>query len=340
MASAPSVLVVGGSGVVGARALRALRQLQPDLPITIGARDLARAERLAREIGRSDALKIDLELPDLGLPPHRRFAAIAVLLKDEALRTLRYAQDTAAAYVSFSEFAFDIAPTVAAYVERPASVPILFLGQFLGGTVAAATLSFARELRTIHSIQIGAILDEDDSGGPAAQGDGDRVRNGVPHSLLRKEGRFIWAREQDAARTFVDGRGRSWQGSAYPLLDVASLAAATGAQSVRVDFAIRPRTSRAREEGPSTEVIVELEGTRDDGTSAQMRYELVDPDVHAGLSARGLALAIERMLGLRGGPAITAGLHQPETLLDPDYVVAHLRDNGTRIARLPAVRVL
>ena len=45
------VLVIGGSGVVGSRAVKALRRLQPDLPITIAARDLGRAGALAAEIG-------------------------------------------------------------------------------------------------------------------------------------------------------------------------------------------------------------------------------------------------------------------------------------------------
>jgi NADPH:quinone reductase-like Zn-dependent oxidoreductase len=45
------VLVLGGSGVVGSRAVRALRRLQPALPITISGRDLGKADTLARRSG-------------------------------------------------------------------------------------------------------------------------------------------------------------------------------------------------------------------------------------------------------------------------------------------------
>jgi uncharacterized protein YbjT (DUF2867 family) len=58
------VLFVGGSGVVGSRAVKALRRLQPDLPITVGARNLDKAAAVAMEIGGADMATIDLERPD------------------------------------------------------------------------------------------------------------------------------------------------------------------------------------------------------------------------------------------------------------------------------------
>eukprot|EP01035_Chromulina_nebulosa_P012254 gene12254-16342_t len=44
MTHAP-VLIIGGSGIVGAQAARALRRLHPALPIAIGGRDMAKANR-------------------------------------------------------------------------------------------------------------------------------------------------------------------------------------------------------------------------------------------------------------------------------------------------------
>jgi saccharopine dehydrogenase-like NADP-dependent oxidoreductase len=58
-----SVLIVGGSGVVGSTAARTLRRLHADLPITIGGRDLARARAVAEEIGDADAVVVDLARP-------------------------------------------------------------------------------------------------------------------------------------------------------------------------------------------------------------------------------------------------------------------------------------
>ncbi|MFP2905442.1 NAD(P)-dependent oxidoreductase [Pyxidicoccus sp. 3LFB2] len=326
------VLIIGGSGVVGSRASRALRRLQPGLPLTIGARDMNKAHALARELGGADTVRIDLERADLGLPPGADFSAVVVLLKDDSLHSMKYAQAKGVPYVSFSDFVFDIGPEVALYIRKPTSAPVLLLGHFLGGTITLSTLHFAREFRKLQAIEISAVFDEEDVGGPVAQGDMERVTQGVPQPLLLKDGRFLWARGGDAERRFIGVDGTQWQGRASPLLDVVSLAAATEARSIRLDFAVRPAASR-QGKGPSHEVIIELTGEREDGTTARTRHELIDGDVHSGMSARGVALAVERLLGLAGGPPVAPGLYHPESLLDPAYVVARMQELGTRIQR-------
>ena len=323
------VLVVGGSGVVGSRAVRALRKLQPELPILIGARDVARAQTLAEEVGRARATAIDIGRDDLGLS-QQPLAAVAVFLKDESLRTLRFAQDRGLPYIAFSDFSFEIAPVVAMHVARPTSAPILMLGQLFGGAVSLATLHFARELAQIDQIAIGTILDEADSGGPAAQGDAARVASTVPNPLIRHEGRFLFAHGAQQQRELVTSDGERFVGQAYPLLDVASLAAATRAASVRVDFALRPRGARS---GPETEVIVELSGSDTAGKPASIRFSMRDADFHGRLSGHGAALALERLLGQGRQKPVPAGLYNPEQLLDPDYVIKRLRELGSTIER-------
>ncbi|WP_164008667.1 NAD(P)-dependent oxidoreductase [Pyxidicoccus trucidator] len=326
------VLIIGGSGVVGSRAARALRRLQPELPLTLGARDMDKAQALARELGGADTARIDLGRPDLGLPPGADFSAVVVLLKDDSLHSMRYAQAKGLPYVSFSDFVFDIGPEVALYIQKPTSAPILLLGHFLGGTITLSALHFAREFRKLQTIEVSAVFDEEDVGGPVAQGDMERLSQGVPHPLLLKDGKFLWARGADAERRFTGVDGTEWQGRAYPLLDVVSLAAATEARSIRLDFAVRAAASR-RGKGPSHEVIIELTGERLDGTTGRVRHELIDGDVHSGMSARGVALAVERLLGLAGGPPVAPGLYHPESLLEPAYVVERMREFGTRIQR-------
>jgi len=323
------VLLVGGSGVVGSRAAPALRRLQPELPILIGARDLTRAEALAREIGNATAARIDLERPDLGLAAGPEVGAVVVLLKDQSLRTMKYAQAHGLPYISFSDWVFDIAPEVALHVQRPASAPILLLGHLMGGTITMVALHLARQFRAVHAIEIGCVMDPDDVGGPMASVDMERLA-AVPRPLLRREARWLWAGDGDATRRFTDADGTERQGRAFPMLDVVSLAAETGARSVRVDFATREAVSRR---GRSVEVIIEIEGEAENGTRGRVRHVLIDRDVHSTLSARGVALATERMLGLAGGPPVTPGLYHPERLLDPGHVVERLRELGTEIRR-------
>lgn len=329
-ASLAPALLVGGSGVVGRRAIRALRRLQPELRLVIGARDHARASAVASAAGNTEAVGIDLSRDDLGLPANAAFSAVAVLLKDDSLRALRYAQRAGLPYVAFSDFAFDLAPTVAQHALAPTRSALLLLGHFLGGTVTATTLDYAREFRRLESIAIGGVFDASDVGGPAAAGDASRVLEAPPHPLLRREGRWVWSAAEPDARTFRGADGAEHRGIAYPLLDVASLAAATGARAIRVDLASRVGEPAS----PSHEVIIELEGEALEGGPARRRYAMLDGDVHAGLSARGVALAVERLLVLKGGSPVPPGLHTPESVFDPAYVTSRLRELGTRIERL------
>lgn len=50
------VLIIGGSGIVGAKAAQTLRQLHPDLPIAIGGRDTNRAQNIAEVVGNAFAV--------------------------------------------------------------------------------------------------------------------------------------------------------------------------------------------------------------------------------------------------------------------------------------------
>src|SRR3546814_6357476 len=119
-----SVLLLGGSGSLGARTAAALRRSHPDLPLTIVGRDAAKAEALAAELGRAGTAVIDLDRADLGLPENARFSAVVVCLRDHSLNTMTYAQDQGLPYVPLSDAARQNCPMVASYTPRPPRAPI------------------------------------------------------------------------------------------------------------------------------------------------------------------------------------------------------------------------
>ncbi|WP_437569704.1 hypothetical protein [Sorangium sp. So ce542] len=82
-----------------------------------------------------------------------------------------------------------------------------------------------------------------------------------------------------------------------------------------------------------TELVVEVTGRRHDGAGARLRYDIVDTDGLARLSAYGAAIATERLLGLAGGPPVGPGLYNPESVLDPARVVARIEELGARVRR-------
>jgi NADPH2:quinone reductase len=332
MHSKSPVLLVGGSGIVGVRAATALRKLLPDLPLAIAARDHTKAATVARDVGGpTTSLVVDLSRDDLGLPDGSTYSAIVVFLKDTEMRTMRYAQRAGVPYIAFSDFSFDVAPLLGMFVHAPTRAPILPLGHMLGGVATLAALHFAKELHAISSIDITGVVGADDTGGPASRDDFERYAAGGHGALVKHAGAFTWLKDAAAARTIVDATGTTRTAYALPLLDVTSLAAATPAHSVRVDLAIRGADERKQH----TELILDLAGTRADGTDATIRVVLTDDDVHARISAYGAALAIERLVD-----GIAPGLYGPETILDPETALRRIRELGVRVDVRRAMRAV
>ncbi|MCP3102595.1 NAD(P)-dependent oxidoreductase [Myxococcus sp. K15C18031901] len=327
------VLILGGSGVVGSLAARTLRRLHPTLPIVIGGRDLARAEAVARELGHAEATRVDLERADLGQPASRAYGAIAMFVKDDSLRSLRYAQSQGAAYLGISTGLFEVAPEVAYFIHQPGRSAVLLDSSWLAGAATLATLHFAREFQSLETIEIAAVLDEQDLGGPAALADVTRQAAATQSTLLLEQGRWRWVDVASSSRTVRGVDGSEVQVQPYALLDPASLAAATDAKSIRFDLRVGMSAARRRGEPFSTEFIIELEGTRKDGTRGRVRHEVSHPAGQAPVTAMGVAVGLERLLGLVGGAPAAPGLYLPETLIEPEHLVRRLQDIGTRFHR-------
>lgn len=315
-----NILLIGGYGAVGSEAARTLRRLYPNVKLLIAGRNRTRAAALAAELGRAEAVECDLTTPGLGLAPGLRYRGLGVFAKDHAI-------DAGAAYVAISDYAVEIAPLIARSGGDGKHIPILLLGHHLGGLVTLATLHHARHLE-ITAIRIGAIFDEADLGGATAQVDAARVARATPHPLMLHEGRWLWAEEPQSMRPFSGADGVVYDGAAISLLDVASLAAATRARSVRFDVAVRePATAlKARHE-----VIIEVEGHARDHRDATLRIVIAGEGFHTKASGSAVAFALERLLGLDGKPATPPGLWLPENVLDAAHFVDRARASGVMI---------
>ncbi len=88
----------------------------------------------------------------------------------------------------------------------------------------------------IDQISITVVLDEEDMGGPAAFADFQRLTESAPNPLLLKDGRWHWAKGEDAKRKFIDIDGTEVEANAYSPLDVLSLSTATNAKSIHFDL--------------------------------------------------------------------------------------------------------
>jgi hypothetical protein len=322
-----SVLILGGSGQAGAGSAALLRRWHPTLPLTIAGRNLERAQRVADELGGATAVTVDLGRSDLGLPIDSSHSAVIAAIWDDHLHGLRYAQQRGAAYLSISSGLVDVAPEVVAGAQQANASAILLASHFTAGTGVLAALHVARDFDRVDSIRIGAVLDELDAGGPAGLKDLERLYTASSAGLRRLDGVFSWLAAADAQAEVRASDGTVLPAQSVPVLDVPSLAHATGAPNVRFDYALGESAGRRRGGAPSLEMRIDIEGADAAGAPIRVSRYLVHPDGQRPLTALGVALGVERLIGLRGERA-RPGIHTPESLIDPAYAVERLTELG------------
>lgn len=321
------ILVIGGSGVVGAQAAAAIRRLHPGLPVTIAGRDLARAQAVAEKLG-VEALAADLSKPDLGLPATARFSAVIVFVKDDWSSALRFAQRHGIPHLSVSSGAFEIGIEAARFIHQPQAAPIVLASQWLAGAALFPTLEYAKTFRSIDKIHVGVLLDQEDMGGQAALADYERITQAGSAALTLKDGRFAWISGEEAKARYRSVDGVELPAMAYGPLDVLSLATATDAKYIRFDLAFDVSASRRAGEPFSTESVIAIEGVLSSGERVTRICEVVHPQGQAPLTALGVALATERALGLSGGEALTPGLYFPHSIIEPAHYLARMKEFG------------
>lgn len=326
------VLIIGGSGIVGSKAAQSLRRLHPELRIAIAGRNPDRADAAAKGVGNAGAVKVDLSRPDLGFG-EKPFSAIVMFLKDDTLNSLKYAQSKGLPYVSISSGVFEVGPEMALHIRAPGRSAILMGSQWLAGAATLPTLEFAREFQSLDAIEIAAVFDDQDMGGPAAFADFERLTKSAPHPLILKDGKWRWISGAEARRQVTDRDGAVREANTYSPLDVLSLAAATDAKSIRFDLVYGESATRRRGEPFSTEIIIELTGKLQTGKPGRTRHELFHPGGQAPVTALCVALAVERLLGIAGGPKVEPGLYFPDVLIEPAYALRRLQEFGTEVRR-------
>lgn len=327
------ILLVGGSGTVGRWAARYLRAAHPDVPLLIGGRDLAKAAGSAGEIGGAEGVALDLSAADLGLG-QRPVSAVAVLFTDERVAALRFAQSRRVPHLSISPGINEIAPEVAAYIHTPQAAPVVLGTEWLVGATTVPTLHFARAFRRVHDITIGALLDEQDAFGPAANADLERQTKTNPAALALRDGAYRWRVGDDAKATFRAVDGTEMQASALSPYDVVGLATATGARNVEFNLALGVSSSRRRGEPLSTEILIELGGEDHAGRPLRTRHAVVHPQGQMPLTGLGVALVLERLVGLDGKPPTPPGLYFPYQLLERKAYFERLEQIGGVIVKL------
>ena len=327
------ILLMGGSGAIGRQTARFLRAVYPDIPLLIGSRDLAKAQEAAAAVGQAAGVMLDPGAGDLGLG-RSSVSAVAVFYMDHAVAGLRFAQARGVPHLSISSGVFEIAPEIATYMHKPDAGPVVLGYEWLVGATTVPTLDLAKAFSRVDDIVIGALVDEKDTGGPTVAADFEHLSAMMPAALTRRDGSYIWRAGDDAKVRFRGVDGTEVAASGFSSIDVVGLAAATGAPNVQFNIATGVTSTRNRGEPMSTEILIELAGEDPAGRPLRTRHAVVHSEGSAPLTGLGVAMLLERLIGLDGDAPTLPGLYFPYQLLNPAAYLARLKRTGGTILKL------
>lgn len=323
-------LIIGGYGTVGTEAIKALRQFQPGLPLALAGRDVKKAEAAAAAIGNAVGVAVDTRRADLGLPSELKLSGIAVLTNDLSTYPARYAVREGIPYTSIATQLTHLAPKLAVQIGGRTRAVSLLQDTSFAGTLVLAALEVMSRFSRIDRIEIGAVMDDQDLGGPASQSDAGDFGDKAPGFLL-DDGAWVQPGEEQGSRSFSLLDGSSYQGSSFPSFDVPELAAKSDAPFIRYDFAFGETPGRRASGQPSVDIVYEMTGTLSDSGSATLKAQLTHPRGQTVLTAIGVAVGIEALIGLAGSGSVEPGLYLPSTLIEPAHMVRRLQEAGAEL---------
>jgi hypothetical protein len=329
------ILLMGGFGEIGQRTAGALRARYSDAPLLIGGTNKSKAQQVASALGNAEAVVMDPRATDLDLGD-RRIGAVAVFYAHERLSGLRYAHGRGMIpHLSNSSGIYEIAPEVAIHMQRPDAAAMALGYEWLVGATTISALVCAKPFARVESIRIGALVDEEDQGGPAVAEDFERLATVMPSAFAQADGAFVWRKGDDAGATFRAIDGNAIKAAGFSSIDIAGLAAATGADDIV--FAIGTGISSSRRAGgaKSTEIIIELPGVDTQGTPLRSRHAVFHPGGAAPLTALGVSMVLERLTGLDGTSATQPELFFPYHVIDHAVYLGRLEQEGGKLMTLP-----
>lgn len=324
------ILVVGGWGLVGRKIARALREAGHDVELVLAGRNVDAGADLARALD-AQTLRLDVADPASALAEAGHLDLVIAALQDPGDTLLASALRAGASHIGIVGTAASMASAAIA-ASLLATRPALMLGHWQAGVLTLSTLAAAKEFAVVEAIEMAALYDYADPIGPMTAADAGGF---VGQALIRRAG--VWANVAATENGRSVARAEQPPFDALPMgvLDTPALAAATGATDVRFDLGTG--TSRGTSAGgcASHDLYVDIAGR--DIAGAHLRRSLVvsDPAGQAHLTALGVLIGVERVLGLDGAPAPAAGLVFPEGVIDPARAVERLRAFGVSVEYTP-----
>ncbi|WNG18355.1 hypothetical protein [Cystobacter fuscus] len=322
------ILIAGGYGLVGSAIARHVRKVSKDVELILAGRNPEKGAALAQELGGATTAHLDVADSARGLREVGPIDLIVAAMQDPGDSLIHAALAQGIAHIGITKQAEDIAPITFTALRTPPKRPLVLLGHWQAGVLTLVASKAAEVFSRVDSIQVAGLFDARDPIGPMTAGD---VEHFVGRALLREAGKWAWVDATRHARPVRLSDESVVQGVPMSVLDVPSLAAITGAANVRFDFLQGESLGTRSGRQASHDLYIDIEGLLRDGQRASRRTMVSGPSGNAHLTALGVLVAIERVLGLDGRPAADGGLYLPETLVAPDEALARFKQFGVQV---------
>lgn len=322
------ILIVGGYGLVGSNIARLIRKDHKAIRLILAGRNPQNAERLATELSNAETAYVDL---DEGFNL-RHFGDIDLIISamedhSNVLREVSILNKIAC--ITVSEVADQISPTAFLGMHKTIFAPVVFAGHWQAGILTLVVKQLAGKFNRITRIETAGLYDERDPVGPLVA---SQVTGFIGKALLRKDSKWLFVEAKDNARDIDLYNGSSVTGYPMGTLDVPSIAAFTSAANIRFDFATGESIGSGKGLEASHDLYIDIEGVLLSGKTIKLRTIVSGTKGNSHLTAVGVFLITEAILGLNGQFAPKqGGLYLPETIISTDDIIGRLTDFGINI---------
>lgn len=323
------ILVIGGYGSVGAKAVAILHEYYPAIPLVVAGRNPEKAQSLVEKYDHVTAIAVDLSRDDLGLSAQLQFSAVFLFTNDITYNAQAYAQRCGIPYVTVTASVAEMGMALACFVNNKQTAPVVLSSQWMGGIADALAIAYSKEFQQIDSVTITTIVDpKDEVGKESGESEIATIFALNPYSIAVENGNYHWLKsDEQKLYTVTTIDGTTYTGYAFPIADILSLKNAIPAQRIHFYTAEGDSYGTKNGTGVTHDIVIEVSGTLEDGRGKVLHKELVYPKGQAHMTALGGFLALEKAMGLTG--AIYPNLYLGANLLDAEIVNKRLAEQKT-----------
>ncbi|WP_288880157.1 hypothetical protein [Pedobacter panaciterrae] len=322
------ILIVGGYGMVGSNIARLIRQADKSAELILAGRNPQNGIALAKELNHSETAYINLE-EGFDLSKFKKIDLIISAVDDHSNIIRETAILDGVACIAVSELADQISPTAFLGLHKKIVAPVVYAGHWQAGILTLVVKQLANKFSHIKTIELAGLFDPKDSVGPLVA---NEVSGFVGDALIRKEGNWLSLQAKENPRTIDLHNHSSAIGHPLSTLDVPSIAAFTSAKNIRFDFIIGESIGSNKGLEASHDLYITIEGTLLSGEKRKHNTIVSGPRGNSHLTAVGVYLIAEKILGLNGQPEHKiGGLYLPETIVPSHNISNRLKEFGIEI---------